>query len=104
MKHTDGFDARRLRSRGLNSWRLRVVMTFGVLTAIAGSLLALFATASLLGNQQSLEIISGGDTGIAFLAIGIVVLLAGALLCRSARRRSRGSSDLSISRHLMRKR
>jgi len=104
MKHTNGFDARRLRPRGPNSWRLRIVIAFGVLPAVAGLLLALFAAASLIGNPQSLGLIAERDTGIALLVIGIVLFLAGFLLCRSARRRLRGSGDLSMSRDLMRKR
>lgn len=104
MKHTDGFDARRLRPRGPKSWRLRIVMTIGVLLIIAAALLILLAIASLLGNPQSLELLAGRDAGMVLLAVGIVLFLTGLLLCRSARRRLRGSGDLSMSRHLMKKR
>lgn len=104
MKHTDGFDARRLRPRGPRSWRLRIVIAFGVLLAIAGAFLALLAGASLFGSPHSLELIAGRDAGMVLLAFGVGLFLVGIVLCRSARRRLRASGDLSMSRHLMRKR
>ena len=104
MKHTDGFDARRLRPRGPRSWRLRIVFAVGVLLAIAGTLLALFAAASLLGGPQLAELMVERDAGVALLAVGIGLFLIGLLLGRSARRRLRASGDLSMSRHLMRRR
>lgn len=104
MKHTDGFDARRLRTRGPKRWGLRIVMAFGVLMVIAGALGALFATASLFGVPQIAELMVERDAGLALLAMSIGLFLIGLLLCRSARRRSRGSGDLSMSRHLMRRR
>ncbi|WP_313338153.1 hypothetical protein [Stutzerimonas nitrititolerans] len=104
MKHTDGFDARRLRPRGPRSWRLRIVFAVGVLLAIAGTLLALFAAASLLGSPQLAELMVERDAGVALLAVGIGLLLIGLLLGRSAWRRLRASGDLSMSRHLMRRR
>lgn len=104
MKHTDGFDARRLRPRGPRSWRLRIVFAVGVLLAIAGALLALFAAAALLGSPQLAELMVERDAGVALLAVGIALFLIGLLLGRSARRRLRASGDLSMSRHLMRRR
>ncbi|MFV0455878.1 MAG: hypothetical protein ACK5NQ_12970 [Pseudomonas sp.] len=104
MKHTDGFDARRLRSRRPRSWRLRIVFAAGVLLTIAGALLALFAATSLLGSPQLAELMIERDTGVALLLVGIGLFLIGLLLGRSARRRLRTSSDLSMSRHLMRRR
>lgn len=104
MKHTDGFDARRLRPRGSRSWGLRIVIAFGVLLALAGTLLVLFAVASLFGDPQTFEMMASRDASVVMLGVGSVLFLVGILLWRRARRRYSASGSLSMSRHLMRKR
>lgn len=104
MKHTDGFDARRLRPRGSRSWGQRIVIAFGVLLALAGVGLALFALASLFGDPATFEMLAGRDASLVLLGTGGALFLAGILLWRRARRRSSASGNLSMSRNLMRKR
>ena len=104
MKHTDGFDARRLRPRGSRSWGARIVIAFGMLLVLAGMLLVLFALASLFGATDAFGIMAEREAGMALLGLGSVLFLVGAVLWRSARRRFSSSGNLSMSRSLMRRR
>ena len=104
MKHTDGFDARRLRPRGSRSWGARIVIAFGVLLALAGTLLVLFALASLFGAPDAIGIMAEREASMVLLGVGSVLFLFGIVLWRRARRRFSGSGNLSMSRSLMRRR
>ena len=49
MKHSDGFDARRLRPRNASNWRLRLGAGLAALFATFGVLLSMAGIATLLG-------------------------------------------------------
>ena len=53
MKLSDGFDAKRLRSREPRNWSMRFAAAFSALLATLGVLLAMAGTASLLGHAQA---------------------------------------------------
>lgn len=105
MKLSDGFDARRLRSRNSSNWRLRLGAGLAALFAILGVLLSMAGTATLLGQPVALGPLneSPGAAGL-FIVIGLLLLCAGVMLWRRCRRRLRRHSDLSMAPHLMKKR
>ncbi|WP_417662309.1 hypothetical protein [Pseudomonas sp.] len=105
MKQSDGFNARRLRPREPGNWRMRFALALAALFAAAGVLLAMAGAATLLGRPQALDSLNGSPAGSAVLiVIGLLLLWLGISLWRTCRRRLRGSGDLSMSRHLMKKR
>lgn len=105
MKLSDGFDARRLRPRGSTSWRLRLSAAVATVLALLGVLLSLAGAAALLGQPAALGPLneSPAAAGI-FVLIGLGLLLAGLMFWRRCRRRQQRPSELSMARHLMKKR
>ncbi len=105
MKLSDGFDARRLRPREPGSWRLRLAALVAALFAALGVLLALAGGAGLLGLAPPLGTLNDSPAAAAtLLATGLLLTCCTLAVWRSYRRRLRRSSDLSLSRHLMKKR
>jgi nitrate reductase gamma subunit len=105
MKRTDGFDARRLRPRERRSWRSRFGAFLGLLLILVGALMAAFGAASLLsGNEAFASMALDREAAVTLLALGLILLLIGALIRRRVRRRSREPSGLSLSPGLRKKR
>lgn len=105
MKHSDGFDARRLRPRNASNWRLRLGAGLGALFATSGVLLSMAGIATLLGQPAALGPLNESPAAASVLAvIGLALLSFGVLLWRRCRRRLRRPSDLSMAPHLMKKR
>ncbi|WP_313027653.1 hypothetical protein [Pseudomonas lopnurensis] len=104
MKQSDGFDARRLRPRGRGGWPLRLGAALGALLAISGTLLTLAGLASLLGRGEALGALGTSDSAFIALVLGLIVLLVGVTIWRSCRRRLRQPNELSMARHLLKKR
>ncbi|VXB78808.1 LPXTG-motif cell wall anchor domain-containing protein [Pseudomonas sp. 8BK] len=105
MKHSDGFDARRLRPRNTSNWRLRLGAGLAALFATLGVLLSMAGVATLLGQPAALGPLNESPAAASVLVvIGLLLLTFGVLLWRRCRRRLRRPSDLSMSPHLMKKR
>ena len=105
MKHSDGFDARRLRPRNASNWRLRLGAGLAALFATLGVLLSMAGIATLLGQPAALGPLNESPAAASVLVvIGLLLLTFGVLLWRRCRRRLRRPSDLSMSPHLMKKR
>ncbi|ARU88202.1 hypothetical protein [Pseudomonas sp. M30-35] len=105
MKQSDGFNARRLRPRGTGNWRMRFASALAALFAVAGVLLAMAGAATLLGRPPALGSLNDSPTGSAvILVIGLLLLWISISVWRMCRRRLRSPGDLSMSRHLMKKR
>ncbi|MFI8478955.1 hypothetical protein ACIGCM_00080 [Pseudomonas sp. NPDC078700] len=105
MKQSDGFDPRRLRPREPGNWRKRFITALAALCAAAGVLLAMAGAATLIGHPSALGSLNGSPAGSAvLLVVGLLLLWTGIALWRMGRRRSRRGNDLSMSRHLMKKR
>jgi uncharacterized membrane protein len=105
MKISDRFDARRLRPKGGGNWRWRLCAGFSALLVIAGVMLALAASASLVSRPAALSELNTSPAGsLTVLLAGLLVAWFGVWLWRRCRRRERGSQDLRLSRHLLKKR
>ncbi|WP_339485349.1 hypothetical protein [Pseudomonas sp. EL_65y_Pfl2_R95] len=105
MKQSDGFDPRRLRQREPGNWRMRFATAFAALCVAAGLLLATAGAAALLGRPSALGSLNDSSTGSAvLLVVGLLLLWLGVALWRMCRRRARRPNDLSMPRHLMKKR
>ena len=104
MKHSDGFDARRLRPRNASNWRLRLGAGLAALFATFGILLSMAGIATLLGQPAALGPLNESPAASVFVVIGLLLLTFGVLLWRRCRRRLRRPSDLSMAPHLMKKR
>lgn len=103
MKLSNGFDARRLRSRQSGGWGARLVAALGALLAACGILLALTGVASLFGHAPALGDLNTSTGGaLVLVGVGLVVLYVGVWLWRRSRRR-RHPSGLNLSPHLMKK-
>lgn len=100
----DGFDARRLRPRGPNRWRVRLGATFAAVLATFGILLGMAGAASLLGHPPALEGLDTSTTGaIIQVAFGLLFVYLGITVWRRCRRRLRRTQDLNMAPHLMKK-
>lgn len=105
MKRTDGFDARRLRSREQRSWRSRFGAFFGLLLIIFGMILTASGTASLFSSNEALGSIAlDHEAAVTSLTLGLILLIIGLLIRRRARRRLNGPSGLSLSPRLRKRR
>lgn len=106
MKHSDGFDARRLRPRGPASWRWRFLAALAALFASLGVLLFLAGSASLLGRPPALGPLNDSLGAAISLLLGLFLLWGGISVWRRCRRRlSRRTGDaLSLSPRLLKKR
>ncbi|HZX18113.1 MAG TPA: hypothetical protein VFF22_14780 [Pseudomonas sp.] len=105
MKHSDGFDARRLRPRNASNWRLRLGAGLAALFATFGVLLSMAGTAALLGRPAALGPLNESPAAASIVVIsGLLLLSFGVMLWRRCRRRLRRPSDLSMAPHLMKKR
>ncbi|HSC84889.1 MAG TPA: hypothetical protein VLC30_14835 [Pseudomonas sp.] len=106
MKLSDGFDARRLRSRGPATWRWRFLAALAALSAAFGVLLAMAGTATLIGHPPALGPLNDSvGAAIALVLFGLFLLWAGVTVWRHSRRRlRRNSGDLSLSPRLLKKR
>ncbi|WP_282875563.1 LPXTG cell wall anchor domain-containing protein [Pseudomonas peli] len=105
MKHSDGFDARRLRPRNASNWRLRLGAGLAALFAAFGIMLSMAGIATLLGQPVALGPLNESPAAASvFVVIGLLLLTFGVLLWRRCRRRLRRPSDLSMAPHLMKKR
>ncbi|WP_339509723.1 hypothetical protein [Pseudomonas sp. RL_15y_Pfl2_60] len=105
MKQSDGFNPRRLRPREPGNWRLRFTAVLAALFAAGGVLLAMAGAATLLGRPSALGNLNDSPAASAvLLVVGLLLLWLGIALWRMFRRRLRRSGDLSMSRHLMKKR
>lgn len=102
---SDGFDARRLRSRGSATWRWRFLAGCGAVFAGLGILLLMAGAATLLGRPSALGPLNESvGAAISVLVAGILLLWAGVYVWRRCRRRMRRSDDLSLSPGLLKKR
>lgn len=107
MKLSDGFDARRLRSRSSGGWRYRLLSAFAALLAAAGVLLILAGAAALLGRLAALGPLNDNlGIGIGLLLGGVLLLWGGVSGWRRCRRRirQRYGNELSLSPRLLKKR
>jgi len=105
MKRTDGFDARRLRPRERRSWGSRFGAILGLLLILVGVLLTASGAASLFsGNEAFTSMAFDREAAVTLLALGLVLLLIGALIRRRVRRRLHEPSGLSLSPGLRKKR
>ncbi|OUM06522.1 hypothetical protein BW686_15620 [Pseudomonas syringae] len=103
MKTSDGFNARRLRSKGRGNWGKRIGMLIALMMAAAGLLLTFAGASSLIGHPQMLSELNASPGGAAFVAVsGLLVFYLGIRLWRRCRRQH-SASGLSISAHLMKK-
>lgn len=102
----DGFDARRLRSRGASVWRWRVLASLATLAAAGGVLLALAGMATLLGHPAALGPLNAGIGAASILVLcGLVLLWGGVSVWRRCRRMRRGGAGaLRMSPQLLKKR
>ena len=98
----DGFDARRLRSRGASVWRWRVLAALATLAAAGGVLLALAGMATLLGHPAAFGPLNAGI----LVLCGLGLLGGGVSVWRRCRRRMRKQhgNELSLSPQLLKKR
>ncbi|MCF7204112.1 LPXTG cell wall anchor domain-containing protein [Pseudomonas oligotrophica] len=104
MKLSDNFDARRLRPRRPRQpWR-RLAQLIAALLGLAGLLLLGSGLAQLAGLAPAGLSGELDDASTWFLAFGLALLLAGLLLGRRCRRRSRGPGELSMAPGLLKKR
>ncbi|WP_407315712.1 hypothetical protein [Pseudomonas sp. nanlin1] len=104
MKLSDGFDARRLRSKEPSNWRLRLGAAVSIVLATLGVLLVMAGVASLLGQAPGLGELNTTTTGAAVVAVsGLVLLYIGVALWRRCRRRARRNRELNMAPHLMKK-
>ncbi|MCO6057466.1 hypothetical protein NG726_12385 [Pseudomonas sp. MOB-449] len=105
MKFSDGFNARRLRSRRPGNWRWRFAAALAALCAGFGVMLAMAGSATLLGRPPAFGPLNDSTgAAIVLLLFGLLFLWIGVLGWRLCRRRSRRRNDLSMSPHLMKKR
>lgn len=104
MKRSDGFDARRLRSRGPRNWGMRIGFMLGLLLVGAGMLLSLGGLMSILGQGEALGALAARDAASAALVVGALLIVGGIFIWRWCRRRRRRANDLSLSPGLMKKR
>ncbi|MET1078122.1 MAG: hypothetical protein ABWY06_08885 [Pseudomonas sp.] len=104
MKQSNGFDARRLRSRGPAKWRWRCGKALALLLGLFGIALAIAAFAALAGHPLAPELAKGG-VGITVLQLllALVALIASLSVWRRCRRRLQPSNDLSLAPHLLKK-
>jgi len=104
MKISDGFDARRLRSKGQGSWRMRIIAAISAVLATAGVLLAMAGVASLIGHPPALGELNTSPAGaVVSIVFGLLFLYVGVWTWRRSRRRRRSSGGLNMSPHLMKK-
>lgn len=104
MKVSDGFDARRLRSKGPGNWAMRLASAFAALLATFGVLLTMAGVSSLVGRPAALGELNATPLGAAFVVGGgLLALYFGIWLWRRSRLRMRRRSGLSMSAHLMKK-
>lgn len=105
MKRSDGFDARRLRSRHVCSWSTRMALTCAALLALGGLTLSTAGFAALFGSFANLGPLNESTVAASLFAIiGLALGSVGLMLWRSARRRSRPANDLNLAPHLLKKR
>jgi LPXTG-motif cell wall-anchored protein len=105
MKFSDDFDARRLRPRNANNWRLRLGAGIAALFATFGVLLGMAGVATLLGHPAALGPLNESPAAASvFVVIGLLLLSFGVVLWRRCRRRLLRPSDLNMAPHLMKKR
>ena len=98
MKLSDGFDARRLRTRGPGRWRCRIALAGAAVLACLGILLSMAGIAGLLGHRPTPPL---DGSPLALLSVGLLLLWLGILAWRICRARQRRQGSLSIARHLM---
>ena len=104
MKLSDGFDARRLRSKGPSNWRFRFGVLIAALLAAVGVMLCLAGIATLVGHPPQMTGIDFSMTGAAIVAVvGLVLLYLGVALWRRCRRRLRSGGSLDMAPHLLKK-
>jgi hypothetical protein len=100
----DGFNARRLRPRGPNRWRMRIGAALAAVLAAFGILLGMAGIASLLGRPPAIDSLDTSPTGAAILTVfGVLFLYLGVFVWRRCRRRMRRTQDLNLAPHLMKK-
>jgi membrane protein implicated in regulation of membrane protease activity len=105
MKRSDGFDARRLRSRGVCTWSTRMALTCAALLVLCGATLSAAGVAALLGTHAMLGPLNDSPVAAGLFAIiGLALLSVGVMVWRSYRRRSRPGNDLNMAPHLLKKR
>lgn len=104
MKISDGFDARRLRSRQPRDWRWRCACVVSVLLMLAGLALGGVGGATLLGDFALFaELNHSPGAALSLLVTGLVLICFGFLVRRGSRRRQLRSGDLSLAPHLLKK-
>ncbi|PLP89253.1 hypothetical protein CYD26_17250 [Pseudomonas sp. FFUP_PS_473] len=104
MKLSDGFDAKRLRSREPRNWSMRFAAAFSALLATLGVLLAMAGTASLLGHASALgELTNNRAAAAVIVGAGVLLLWLGVWLWRRCRARLRRGRELNLAPHLMKK-
>jgi len=104
MKLSDGFDARRLRSRGPRNWGSLLGQAFAAVMAALGVMLTLAGAASLFGHPPALGDLNASKTGAALLVVfGLLILYLGVALWRRCRRRRQRNRALNLAPHLMKK-
>ena len=105
MKHSTGFNARRLRPHGPSKWRWRFGSLLAALLMLLGIGLSSAGGAALFGHPLGLGTLTG-DAAIAAAQLGggLVSLLVGIMLWRRWQRLLRPSSGLNIDPYLLKKR
>lgn len=105
MKRTDGFDARRLRSRQHRSLGSRLGAAFGLLLVIAGVLMLGAGAASFLDDLQAfVSVPLEREAAITLISLGAGLFLLGVLIRSRVRRRLLQPSGLSMSPRLNKRR
>lgn len=105
MKRTDGFDARRLRSRQHRSLGSRVGAAFGLLLIITGVLFLGAGAASFLEDVQTFASVPlEREAAITLITLGAALCLLGIVVRSRVRQRLREPSGLSMSPRLKKRR
>lgn len=104
MKSSDGFDARRLRSKGTRNWGARFSALLSFLLVVAGLALIAAGIAALTLHPVQLTDLNGNPTAAGVTcAAGVLVAYVGLWVRRRSRRRSRRVGELNMAPHLMKK-
>jgi len=104
MKSSDGFNARRLRSKRPGNWRFRFGAAIAALLLALGVMLSMAGVATLLGNPPQVAGLDTSVTGAVILTVvGLLVLYVGIWVWRRCRARMRRSRELNLAPHLMKK-